>query len=307
MAQPPFAARLQWSHTGTNAMARLEGKVAVITGGASGMGAATVRRFVAEGAKVVCADLQADKGAALAAELGAAATFIETDVGVEADVKAMIDLAVSQYGGLDCLFNNAGFGGVTGLIEETDMGEPYARTVAGMLTGPILGMKHAAPIMKAQGSGSIISTASIAGLRGGAGPHVYSAVKAGVIGLTRSVAMEMGPHRVRVNAICPGGIVTPIFLFGQQPKAGANVSVEDALRPVFDAMQPIPRAGEGTDIAGMALYLASDDSAFVTGQAMVVDGGMIAGLRGDVAAEENPLAQAVADLIGETPDWAQPS
>ena len=286
-------------------MARLEGKVAVITGGASGMGAATVRRFVAEGAKVVIADLQADKGAALAAELGGAATFIETDVGQEADVKAMIDLAVDRYGGLDCLFNNAGFGGVTGLIEETDMGEAYARTVAGMLTGPILGMKHAAPIMKAQGAGSIISTASIAGLRGGGGPHVYSAVKAGVIGLTRSVAIELGQHRVRVNAICPGGIVTPIFLFGQQPKAGANVSVEDALRPAFENMQPIPRAGEGTDIAGMALFLASDDSTFVTGQALVVDGGLISGLRGTLEEGESPIVQAVADIIGETPAWAR--
>ena len=286
-------------------MARLEGKVAVITGGASGMGAATVRRFVAEGAKVVIADLQADKGAALAAELGDAATFIETDVGQEADVKAMIDLAVDRYEGLDCLFNNAGFGGVTGLIEETDMGEAYARTVAGMLTGPILGMKHAAPIMKAQGAGSIISTASIAGLRGGGGPHVYSAVKAGVIGLTRSVAIELGQHRVRVNAICPGGIVTPIFLFGQQPKAGANVSVEDALRPAFENMQPIPRAGEGTDIAGMALFLASDDSTFVTGQALVVDGGLISGLRGTLEEGESPIVQAVADIIGETPAWAR--
>ncbi len=287
-------------------MARLEGKVAVITGGASGMGAATVRRFVAEGARVVIADLQADKGAALAAELGDAATFIETDVGQEADVKAMIDLAMNRYEGLDCLFNNAGFGGVTGLIEETDMGEAYARTVAGMLTGPILGMKHAAPIMKAQGAGSIISTASIAGLRGGGGPHVYSAVKAGVIGLTRSVAIELGQHRVRVNAICPGGIVTPIFLFGQQPKAGANVSVEDALRPAFENMQPIPRAGEGTDIAGMALFLASDDSTFVTGQALVVDGGLISGLQGTLEEGESPIAQAVADLIGETPAWARP-
>ena len=287
-------------------MARLEGKVAVITGGASGMGAATVRRFVAEGAKVVIADLQGDKGAASAAELGAAATFIATDVGKEADVKAMIDLAMSRYGGLHCLFNNAGFGGVTGLIEETDMGEPYARTVAGMLTGPILGMKHAAPIMKAQGSGSIISTASIAGLRGGAGPHVYSAVKAGVIGLTRSVAIEMGPHRVRVNAICPGGIVTPIFLAGAEPKPGANVSVEDALRPAFAAMQPIPRAGEGADIAGTALYLASDDSAFVTGQALTVDGGMTCGFQGTLAGEGDAIAQAVTDLIGETPEWAQP-
>ena len=286
-------------------MGRLEGKVAVVTGGASGMGAATVRRFVAEGAKVVIADLQTDLGEAIAAELGDAAAFIETDVGVEAQVQAMIELAVARYGRLDCLFNNAGFVGVSGPIEETNMGEPYARTVAGMLTGPILGVKHATPVMKAQGSGSIISTASVAALRGGLGPPVYSALKAGVIGFTRSVALELAPSSVRVNAICPGGILTPIFLFGQKPKAGANVSVEDALRPVFQNMQPIPRAGEGFDIANAALFLASDESSYVTGQALVVDGGLTSMMQGLTDAEDSPLAAAVADLIGEMPAWAQ--
>lgn len=286
-------------------MARLDGKVAVVTGGASGMGAATVRRFVAEGAKVVIGDLQVEKGEAIAAELGAGVAFIRTDVGVEADVQAMVNVAVERYGRLDCMFNNAGFGGVAGPIEQTDMGEPYANTVACLLTGPILGMKHATPIMKEQGGGSIISTASIAGLRGGGGVPVYSALKAGVMGLTRAVAVELAPHQVRVNAICPGAIVTPIFLFGQQPRAGLNVSVEDALRPVFGDLQPIPRAGEGVDIANMALFLASDESTFVTGQAFVVDGGLTTamGRLGDVA--ESPLGSVVADLVGETPDWMQ--
>ena len=286
-------------------MARLDGKVAVITGGASGMGAATVRRFVAEGAKVVIGDLQVEKGEAIAAEFGDAATFIRTDVGVEADVQAMIGLAVERHGRLDCLFNNAGFGGVVGPIDQTDMGEPYANTVACLLTGPILGMKHAAPIMREQGGGSIISTASIAGLRGSGGAPVYSALKAGVMGLTRSVAVELAPQRIRVNAICPGAIVTPIFLFGQQPRAGLNVSVEDALRPAFSNLQPIPRAGEGVDIANMALFLASDESTFVTGQAFVVDGGLITamGPLGDVS--ESPLASALADLVGEQPEWMQ--
>lgn len=280
-------------------MGRLDGKVAVITGGASGMGAATVRRFVGEGARVVIADLQADKGEAVAAECGDAAVFVGTDVGVEADVEAMIGCAVDRFGRLDCLYNNAGFGGVSGTIDETDMGEPYARTVAGLLTGPVLGMKHAAPVMKGQGSGSIISTASVAGLRGGMGPHVYSALKAAVIGLTRSVAVELAAFGVRVNAICPGGIMTPIFLGGRKLKAGANVTLEDVLEPAFAEMQPVPRAGTGKDIADMALFLASDDATFVTGQAMVVDGGLTVGRRRQVDAERRPVWQALQTLVDE--------
>ena len=278
-------------------MGRLDGKVAVITGGASGMGAATVRRFVAEGASVVIADLQDDKGEALAAECGDVATFVHTDVGVEDDVRAMIAAAVDGFGRLDCLFNNAGFGGVSGPIDETDMGEPYARTVAGLLTGPVLGMKHAAPVMKAQSSGSIISTASVAGMRGGMGPHVYSALKAAVIGLTQSVAQELASDMVRVNAICPGGIMTPIFLGGRQLKAGSNVSLETVLEPAFARIQPIPRAGTGNDIANMALFLASDESTFVTGQALVVDGGLTTGRRRLTEPGESPLGQALQQLV----------
>src|SRR5262245_54213103 len=180
---------------------RLHGKVAVITGGASGMGRATVQKFVSEGARVVIADLQEDKGRALVAELGAAVTtFVTTDVCREDDVKKMVGTALESFGRLDCLFNNAGFAGVTGEIQETNMGEPYRRTVDAMLTGPILGMKHAAPVMREQRSGVIISTASIAGLKAGYGPHVYTAVKSAVINLTRSVALELGPFNVRVNA-----------------------------------------------------------------------------------------------------------
>lgn len=280
-------------------MGRLDGKTAVITGGASGMGAATVRRFIAEGATVWIADLQVDKGEALAAELGSGCHFIETNVGVEADVEAVIGAAARATGQLDCVFNNAGFGGVGGLIEETDMGTEYQRTVDGLLTGPILGMKHAAAHMKAQGSGSIISTASVAGLRGGMGPHVYSALKAAVIGLTQSVAVELAEFQIRVNAICPGGIMTPIFLGGQQMKAGSNTTLEDALRPVFSTIQPIPRAGVGDDIAAMALFLASDDSTFVTGQAMIVDGGLTVGRRRLNSPEESPMRQALVDLVDD--------
>ena len=276
---------------------RLNGQVAIITGGASGMGAATCRRFVEEGAKVVVADLQQDKGEALADELGPSAKFVLTDVGNEADIQAMVATALDAFGRLDCLFNNAGFGGVRGEIHETDMGDAYQRTVAGLLTGPILGMKHAAPIMKRQGNGSIISTASVAGMRGGMGPHVYSALKAAVIGLTQSVAVELAEFHVRVNAICPGGIVTPIFLGGNRIKAGANTTLEETLRPAFAQMQPVPRAGEGFDIANAALFLASDESSFVTGHALVVDGGLTVGRRRRLDPEDSPIRQALADLI----------
>jgi NAD(P)-dependent dehydrogenase (short-subunit alcohol dehydrogenase family) len=259
---------------------RLEGKVAVVTGGASGIGAGTVRRFVAEGARVVLGDIDEARGNRLAAEVGPAAVFLRVDTGVEADVRALMALAVSRFGRLDCVFNNAGIGGVSGPIDETDLGEPYQRTVGVLFTGPLLGMKYAAPIMRAQGSGSIISTASVAGVAGGMGPHVYSALKAAVINLTRSVALELAPFGVRVNAICPGGIATHIFAPGF-PRAGLvvgeDVDVPELMRPGLARMQPIPRAGEPEDIANMALFLASDESSFVSGQAFTVDGALTAG------------------------------
>ncbi|MEC9251695.1 MAG: glucose 1-dehydrogenase [Pseudomonadota bacterium] len=280
-------------------MGRLTNKVAIITGGASGMGAATTKRFVEEGAHVIIADLQVDKGNELAESLGSNATFIATDVGREADVIAMIDVASSRYGRLDCLFNNAGFGGVSGEIHETDMGTAYERTVAGLLTGPILGMKHAAPIMREQQEGSIISTASVAGMRGSMGPHVYSALKAAVIGLTQSVAVELAKDFVRVNAICPGGIMTPIFLGDRSAKSGSNESLEEVLRPVFSGIQPIPRAGEPNDIADAALFLASDESSFITGHSLVVDGGLTIGRRRDTPASDSPLRRAINSMVGE--------
>jgi len=259
---------------------RLEGKVAVVTGGASGIGAGTVSRFVAEGARVVIGDLDESRGNRLAAELGPVATFVRVDVGVEADVRALIGAAISRFGRLDCVFNNAGIGGVSGPIHETDLGEAYQRTIGVLLTGPLLGMKYAAPIMREQGSGSIISTASVAGTAGGMGPHVYSALKAAVINLTRSVALELAPFGVRVNAICPGGIATHIFAPGFARAGlpvGENVDVPELMRPGLARMQPIPRAGEPVDIANMALFLASDESSFVSGQAFVVDGALTAG------------------------------
>jgi len=255
---------------------RLAGQVALITGASSGIGEATVRKFIDEGAKVVLADMQVEKGEALAAEFGDQARFIKTDVCFEAQVAAAINFAVDAFGRLDCLFNNAGFGGVSGEISGTDLGEPYQRTVDAMLSGPIYGMKHAAPLMKAQGSGSIITTASIAGTGAGYGPHVYSAVKAAVINLSRSVAQELGPFGVRVNAVCPGFINTPIFL-GQAALEGDHSEALEGLRSIAAFAQPITRAGMPEDIANAVCFLASDESSFITGQPLVVDGGVTLG------------------------------
>ena len=200
-------------------MARLKGKVALITGGASGIGEATVRLFVEEGATVVLADIQDDRGRRLAAELGARAAYVHADVSSEVEVKSVIDETVRRFRRLDCLFNNAGYAGVAGRIEDIRV-EGFDETLGVLLRGVFLGMKHAAPVMKRQGAGSIISTASVAGLRTGMGPHVYSTAKAAVIHLTRTVATELGESGVRVNCICPGGIATPIFgkAFGLTPE-----------------------------------------------------------------------------------------
>ncbi|MBI2963131.1 MAG: glucose 1-dehydrogenase [Deltaproteobacteria bacterium] len=259
-------------------MGRLDGKVAVITGGASGMGAGTVRRFVAEGARVVIADLADERGAALAGELGAAAAYAHTDVAREDDVARAIALAVDRWDRLDCVFNNAGLGGVDEILENIPL-DGYRQTMDVLLTGVLLGIKHAAPIMKKQRSGSIINTGSVAGMQAGYGPHVYSAAKAAVIQLSRSAAMELGEWGVRVNCICPGGIVTPIF--GKALGLPAE-RADETLGAVSEALrlfQAIPRPGHPADIASAALFLASDDSAFVNGHALVVDGGLTTGRR----------------------------
>ena len=209
-------------------MSRLPGKVALITGGASGIGEGTVRLFAREGASVLIADIQDDQGARLAAELGARVAYVHTDVSREADVQSAVAEAVRRFGRLDCIFNNAGFGGVGGRIEAIDIAG-FDQTIGVLLRGVLLGMKHAAPVMKRQGGGSIISTASVAGLTAGFGPHVYSAAKAAVIQLTKTVAMELGEHNIRVNCICPGGIATPIFGKG----LGMSAEQAEAIVPLM--------------------------------------------------------------------------
>jgi NAD(P)-dependent dehydrogenase (short-subunit alcohol dehydrogenase family) len=257
-------------------MSRLASKIALVTGGGSGIGEATVRLFVAEGASVVIADIQDERGRRVAEELGARTAYVHCDVSREADVQAAVAATVERFGRLDCIFNNAGYGGVGGRIAEIAV-DGFDETLGVLLRGVFLGMKHAAPVMKAQGSGSIISTASVAGMVTGLGPHVYSAAKAAVIHLTRCVAMELGEHNVRVNCICPGGIATPIFGKGLGLSAERAEEIVPLMKGVLESLQPIKRSGLPEDIAQAALWLASDDATFVNGHALVVDGGLTGG------------------------------
>lgn len=279
-------------------MDRLASKVAIVTGGASGIGEATVRLFHEEGARVVAADIQDDLGKALAEELGEGVIYQPCDVSQADDVSGAIDAAVRSFGRLDVLFNNAGIGGPGGPIEDTPVDE-YDAAMGVLLRGVFLGMKFAAPIMKAQGSGSIISTASVAGLQAGFGPHTYSAAKAAVKHLTRSVAMELGESGVRVNCICPGGIATPLLANAIGEAAGENrpddAQLMNMIKLGLANAQPVKRAGLPEDIARAALWLASDEASFVTGESIVVDGGLSGGRAwGEGVAGRQAMAQRSA-------------
>ena len=257
-------------------MGRLDGKVAVITGGASGIGEATVRLFTEEGACVLIADIQDEKGRRLGDELGESTEYLHADVSREVDVKAAVGRAIDRFGRLDCMFNNAGIAGPTGPIEKVTV-EGFDEAVGVLLRGVFLGIKHAAPVMKRQGSGSIINTSSVAGIRTGYGNHVYSAAKAAVIQLTRSVAMELGESGVRVNCICPGFIATPLIGRARGLSQQEADKMVGEIEAAFENAQPIRRPGLPLDIARAALWLASDESSFVNGHALVVDGGVVGG------------------------------
>ena len=258
-------------------MGRLDGKVAVITGATSGIGWRTAEVFVAEGATVVAAGRRAAEGEALAGKLGAACGFKQTDGTDEAQMQALIATAVDRFGRIDCLFNNAGGPAQTGGIEGLEVAR-FDAAMATLVRSVMLGMKHAAPHMRRQGSGSIINNGSIAGHLGGYSTSlVYGAAKAAVIHFTKCVAMELGEAGIRVNSISPGAIATGIFAKALGLEAGAADEKAKMMADVFKSAQPIPRGGLPDDIARAAVFLASDESTFVNGADLVVDGGVIGG------------------------------
>jgi len=233
---------------------------------------------VAEGAQVIAADIQDEKGRMLEQRFGGKVRYARCDVTQEGDIAAAVGLAKAEFGGLDVLFNNAG---ISDMMREITAIEPetWSWIFDVLVRGPALGMKHATPLMLERGGGSIINTASIAGLQAGWGPIAYSSAKASVIHMSRCAAAQLSPRKIRVNAICPGLIATSIF--GASLGLPREVADQMAARVAEHGakVQPIPKAGVPEDIAKAALYLASDDSEFVTGTHIVVDGGITVGGR----------------------------
>ena len=275
---------------------RMAGKVAIITGGNSGMGASTVELFVKEGARVVIAARGEEAGQALAQRLGENAIFYRTDVSVEADVKALVDTAIAKWGRVDVLFNNAGIGQSYVLAEEFTM-EEFDTLFKANLASCFLGIKYAVPIMKQQGGGSIINNGSVSGVTvEGSGP-LYSGTKAAVIHITKVWAVELAEHGIRVNCISPGAIVTPIFWGDHQTQSDEENSLRtQRLTEYYDEDLGLKRAGTQEDIAYAALYLASDESRHTTGLNMRVDAGLTCHNRpwNDIISRAEKRAQQIA-------------
>ncbi|HLI79448.1 MAG TPA: SDR family oxidoreductase [Candidatus Binataceae bacterium] len=281
-------------------MGRLDKKVAVITGAASGIGRATAIRFAGEGAAVVIADLNREGGDATVRdckENGGNAVFQLTDVSSEENIKGAVDRAVKEFGRLDIMYNNAGLGGAVGPLEKVTA-ENWDRTFSILLRAVFLGIKNAVPAIRASGGGSIINTASIAGLMGTPGLTAYGAAKAGVISVTKSCAVEFAKDKIRVNCICPGLIATPLT-YNRIPGG------EQTATQLFSMFQPWKRSGRPEDIAAMALFLASDDSEFVSGQAMVVDGAATSGMGGGQLSQGSQQGSQLTSILDD--EWSGPS
>ena len=275
-----------------------EARGALITGGASGIGRATAERLLIAGWRVVIADYNAATGKttleALAAQHRDRVDFIRTDVSREEDVEAAVRRVSESFGRLDFVFNNAGVGGAFGPVTDLEV-DDWDYTFAVLVRGVFLGTKHAARVMQRQGTGgAIVNTGSIAGMTGGGGPQAYSAAKAAVIHFTRMIAPELAPHRIRVNSISPGVIHTPLVDTGKRD-----------VRAAIDGVQPWADLGQPDDIARVVEFLAGDGSRFMTGENVVIDGGLLAagvrlddrlggnpGLRGKAGVNRGPTGEA---------------
>jgi xanthoxin dehydrogenase len=271
---------------------RLEGKVAVITGAASGIGAATAKTFVEHGARVVLGDIQDEAGEGLAAALGGAsqAIFRHCNVTEEAEVQALVEAAVSEFGQIDVIFNCAGIVGAVGPMSTTPA-EEWKLTIDIMINGVFYGMKHASRYMKEAGSGSIISMSSTAGVMGGLGPHAYAAAKHAVVGMTKNLAAEMGGYGVRVNCIAPAGMATPMVA---DVMTGDHKNLEETIATLA-AVSPLKgRAGLAQDVANAALWLASDESGYTSGLTLTVDAGATTG-----STAEPPAFAEYAPMVRE--------
>jgi NAD(P)-dependent dehydrogenase (short-subunit alcohol dehydrogenase family) len=249
---------------------RLEGKIALVTGGGSGIGQATALAFAREGAKVVVADILVEGGEATVSQIkngGGDAIFVKTDVSQDAEVEAMVQKAVATYGRLDCAFNNAGIAGAAARTADYTQ-KQWDRVIGINLTGVWLCMKYEIAQMVKQGGGAIVNTASVAGLVGFRHGPAYVAAKHGVVGLTKTAALEYAKANIRVNAVCPGVIQTPMFERG--------LKVDPRIGETMSAREPIGRLGKPEEIAEAVVWLCSEAASFVTGLPMAVDGGWVA-------------------------------
>ena len=260
-------------------MSDLAGKVAIVTGGAGGIGAATAELFAAHGAKVVIADIEVAAGEALAARIGEAAVFQRTDTSSAEDVAAAVDLAVSRFGGLDVMFNNAGISckAFPSLLDD-DLSD-FDRVMRVNVLGPMLGTRDAARVMRRQGRGGVIlNNASIAGTLAGIGMLTYRASKAALIQYSKSAAIDLGQYGIRVNCIVPGHVRTPLSSFqAEGAEAGTAARIAAGVDAAYLRNQALKQRGEPGDVAEAALYLASDRARYVTGIVLPVEAGVTAG------------------------------